>query len=51
MSENVIDPYELTKDLADRIGINHLYAIVREIRGEGCKTDSNGFCFMGEKDE
>ena len=19
--------------------------------GDGCKTDSNGFCFMGEKDE
>lgn len=19
--------------------------------GEGCKTDSNGFCFMGERDE
>lgn len=41
MSENVIDPYELTKDLADRIGIHQLYAIVCDIRGEGCDIDKN----------
>lgn len=31
----VIDPYELVKDLADRIGIHQLYAITCDIRGEG----------------
>lgn len=30
----VYDPYELVKDLADKIGIHKLYAIVRELRGE-----------------
>ena len=29
-----IDPFELVKDLADKIGIHQLYAIVREMRGE-----------------
>ena len=34
MSTNVYDPKELVKDLADRIGIHQLYAIVVEMRGE-----------------
>lgn len=34
----VLDPYELVKDLADRIGIHQLYAIARDIRGEGCEN-------------
>lgn len=54
MSENVIDPRELVKDLADRIGIHQLYAIVREIRGEetqgeGC--DINSDCLRTENEE
>ena len=49
MSENVINPYELTKDLADRIGIHQLYAIVREIRGEEC--DINSDCLRTENEE
>lgn len=28
-------PYELVKDLADKIGIHQLYAIARDMRGEG----------------
>jgi hypothetical protein len=39
MSENVIDPRELVKDLADKIGIHQLYAIVVEMRGEGTDVD------------
>lgn len=35
MNNEVYDPVELVKDLADRIGIHQLYAIAREIRGEG----------------
>lgn len=36
MSEKIVyDPVELVKDLADKIGIHQLYAIVCEIRGEG----------------
>lgn len=35
MNNGVYDPVELVKDLADRIGIHQLYAIAREIRGEG----------------
>lgn len=36
MSEtSVYSPVELVKDLADKIGIDQLYACIREIRGEG----------------
>lgn len=35
MNNEVYDPVELVKDLADKIGIHQLYAIAREIRGEG----------------
>lgn len=35
MNNEVYDPVELVKDLADRIGIDQLYAIAREIRREG----------------
>jgi len=49
MSENVIDPRELVKDLADRIGIHQLYAIVVEMRGEG--TDINSDCLRTENEE
>lgn len=37
----VIDPVELVKDLADKIGIHQLYAIVKDLRGEGgeCRDD------------
>ena len=31
----VCDPYDLVKDLADKIGIHQLYAIARDMRGEG----------------
>lgn len=31
----VIDPVELVKDLADKIGIHQLYAIAKDLRGEG----------------
>ena len=48
MSENVIDPRELVKDLADRIGIHQLYAIVVEMRGEGC--DINSDCLRTENE-
>lgn len=34
-TNNVSDPVELVKDLADRIGIHQLYAIARDLRGEG----------------
>lgn len=34
----VYDPYELVKDLADKIGIHQLYAIVRDMRGEPKET-------------
>ena len=39
MSTNVCDPKELVKDLADKIGIHQLYAIVLEMRGEGTDVD------------
>ena len=32
--ENIENPVELVKDLADRIGIHQLYAIARDMRGE-----------------
>lgn len=35
INETVYDPAELVKDLADKIGIHTLYAIVCNIRGEG----------------
>lgn len=36
MSKNVVyDPVMLVRDLADKIGIHQLYAIARDIRGEG----------------
>lgn len=36
MGEKVVyDPVELVKDLADKIGIHQLYAIVKDMRGEG----------------
>ena len=35
INNNVYDPVELVKDLADKIGIHQLYAIARDIRGEG----------------
>lgn len=34
MSKEICDPVELVRDLADKIGINQLYAIVRDMRGE-----------------
>ena len=49
MSENVMDPRELVKDLADRIGINQLYAIVVEMRGEG--TDISSDCLRTENED
>lgn len=33
--EQIIDPCDLVKDLAERIGIHQLYAIVKDMRGEG----------------
>lgn len=39
MNTNVCNPMELVKDLADNIGIHQLYAIVREMRGEGTDVD------------
>lgn len=32
--ENIENPAELVKNLADRIGIHQLYAIARDMRGE-----------------
>lgn len=49
MSENIIDPRELVKDLADKIGIHQLYAIVVEMRGGG--TDINGDKLRVENEE
>lgn len=37
--KSVYDPVELVKDLADKIGIHQLYAIARDIRGEGVDAD------------
>lgn len=34
-----MNPKELVKDLADKIGIHQLYAIVLEMRGEGTDVD------------
>lgn len=34
MSKEICDPVELVRDLADKIGINQLYAIARDMRGE-----------------
>lgn len=39
MNTNVVDPVEMVKDLADKIGIHQLYAIVRDMRGEGAEID------------
>jgi hypothetical protein len=42
MGEKVVyDPVELVKDLADKIGIHQLYAIAKDMRGEGgeCRDD------------
>lgn len=39
--EDVIDPRELVEDLANRIGIHQLYAIVCEIRGESADLDKD----------
>ena len=33
--EQIIDPCDLVKDLAEKIGIHQLYAIVKDMRGEG----------------
>lgn len=42
MSEKIVyDPVELVKDIADKIGIHQLYAIVCDIRGEGGKDVEN----------
>ena len=49
MSTNVCDPRELVKDLADKIGIHQLYAIVVEMRGEG--TDINSDKLRVENEE
>lgn len=40
MNTNVCDPRELVKDLADKIGIHQLYAIVLEMLGECTTIDS-----------
>lgn len=35
MNDNVVyDPVDLVRELADKIGIHQLYAIVRDLRGE-----------------
>lgn len=34
VKEEIIDPCDLVEDLAERIGINQLYAIVKNMRGE-----------------
>ena len=36
---NVYDPVELVKDLADKIGINQLYTIARDMQGESTTID------------
>ena len=40
MREAVYDPVELVKDLADKIGIHQLYAIVCDIRGETATVET-----------
>lgn len=53
MSDNlheVYDPAELVKDLADKIGINQLYSIVRDMRGEEPAT-INPDGLIQERDE
>lgn len=47
----VYDPYELVKDIADKIGIHQLYAIVRELRGEPEATTDIMDHLMKENDE
>ena len=49
MSINVCDPKELVKDLADRIGIHQLYAIVREMRGEATDVDRDNLKIENEE--
>lgn len=39
--KTVCDPVELVKDLADKIGIDQLYAIACDIRGKGGKDVEN----------
>lgn len=42
MGEKVVyDPVELVKDLADKIGIHQLYAIAKDMRGEGGECDKD----------
>lgn len=45
----VIDPVELVKDLADKIGIHQLYAIVKDLRGEGT-VENNDNCLRIENE-
>lgn len=50
MSNNVVyDPVELVKDLAERIGIHQLYAIVCDIRGEGTFTEKDDLFRQNEE--
>lgn len=42
MREPVYDPVESVKDLADKIGIHQLYAIVCDIRGEAATVETAG---------
>ena len=39
MNTNVYDPMALVKDLADKIGINQLYTIARDMKGESTTID------------
>ena len=39
MNTNVYDPMALVKDLADKIGINQLYTIARDMQGESTTID------------
>lgn len=50
MNEEVVyDPAELVKDLADKIGIHQLYAIVKDLRGEGTvENNDNGLRIENE---
>lgn len=49
MSTNVCDPKELVKDLADRIGLHQLYAIVREMRGEATDVSKDNLKIENEE--
>ena len=49
INPSIMNPRELVKDLADRIGIDQLYAIVVEMRGEATDIDRDDLRMKNEE--